>query len=379
MKGGLDIVTGGTDTHLMLVDLRPKGVKGNATEAALGRAHITCNKNGIPFDTEKPTVTSGVRLGTPAGTTRGFGEPEFRQIARLDRRGGRRAGRERRGGQCRGRGKGARRGPGPLRPVPDLPRPLIPTRPLALGAHPSGNRARERCQWPTTRSTTGRCPSGALRALRARPCGRGVERGVDRPPSGAQARAGVRSAGPLHGAAAAARPCGRHLGAQTAAILSHLGRGTPSTRATRRRTPTDALIGNANDVLDEITLNGGRQMWTRETWADFTSERLPRWMRIFEETGRRHGLEPGRGHMFATPEPGLADLATAALWFTMTRHRRELSPLLERHAPSVASLSRRIADQPAIAAMRADWATRHGTAYCGGQIEASIRSMLGEG
>ncbi|RGP38862.1 serine hydroxymethyltransferase [Pseudotabrizicola alkalilacus] len=82
MKGGLDIVTGGTDSHLMLVDLRPKGVKGNATEKALGRAHITCNKNGIPFDTEKPTITSGVRLGTPAGTTRGFGEEEFRQIGR---------------------------------------------------------------------------------------------------------------------------------------------------------------------------------------------------------------------------------------------------------------------------------------------------------
>ena len=82
MKGGLDIVTGGTDTHLMLVDLRPKGVKGNATEKALGRAHITCNKNGIPFDSEKPTITSGVRLGTPAGTTRGFTEAEFRQIAR---------------------------------------------------------------------------------------------------------------------------------------------------------------------------------------------------------------------------------------------------------------------------------------------------------
>ena len=81
MKGGLDIVTGGTDSHLMLVDLRPKGVKGNATEKALGRAHITCNKNGIPFDPEKPMVTSGIRLGSPAGTTRGFGEPEFRQIA----------------------------------------------------------------------------------------------------------------------------------------------------------------------------------------------------------------------------------------------------------------------------------------------------------
>ncbi|MXQ08688.1 aminotransferase class I/II-fold pyridoxal phosphate-dependent enzyme [Alphaproteobacteria bacterium GH1-50] len=82
MKGGLDIVTGGTDTHVLLVDLRPKGVTGKATETALGRAHITCNKNGIPFDTEKPTITSGIRLGSPAGTTRGFGETEFRQIGR---------------------------------------------------------------------------------------------------------------------------------------------------------------------------------------------------------------------------------------------------------------------------------------------------------
>ncbi|GAD54351.1 serine hydroxymethyltransferase [Limimaricola cinnabarinus] len=81
MRGGLDIVTGGTDSHLMLVDLRPKNVKGNATEDALGRANITCNKNGIPFDPEKPAVTSGIRLGSPAGTTRGFGEDEFRQIA----------------------------------------------------------------------------------------------------------------------------------------------------------------------------------------------------------------------------------------------------------------------------------------------------------
>jgi len=80
MKGGLDIVTGGTDTHLMLVDLRPKGVTGKDAEAALGRAHITCNKNGIPFDPQPPTVTSGVRLGTPAGTTRGFGTAEFAEV-----------------------------------------------------------------------------------------------------------------------------------------------------------------------------------------------------------------------------------------------------------------------------------------------------------
>ncbi|WCR11838.1 serine hydroxymethyltransferase [Paracoccus stylophorae] len=82
MKGGIDIVSGGTDNHLCLADLRPKGVTGKATEAALGRARITCNKNGVPFDPEKPFVTSGIRLGSPAGTTRGFGEDEFRQIAR---------------------------------------------------------------------------------------------------------------------------------------------------------------------------------------------------------------------------------------------------------------------------------------------------------
>ncbi len=79
-QGGVDIVSGGTDTHLALVDLRPKGVKGNATEKALERAFITCNKNGVPHDPEKPTITSGIRVGSPAATTRGFGVAEFRQI-----------------------------------------------------------------------------------------------------------------------------------------------------------------------------------------------------------------------------------------------------------------------------------------------------------
>ncbi len=80
---GLDIVSGGTDTHLMLVDLRPKKLTGKAAEQSLDRAGITCNKNGIPFDPEKPTVTSGIRLGTPAATTRGFGVDEFRQVGAL--------------------------------------------------------------------------------------------------------------------------------------------------------------------------------------------------------------------------------------------------------------------------------------------------------
>nr|WP_315848757.1 serine hydroxymethyltransferase [uncultured Rhodoferax sp.] len=81
--GGLDLVTGGTDNHLLLVDLRPLGLKGNTTEIALERAGITCNKNGIPFDDEKPTITSGIRVGTAAGTTRGFGVAEFEEVGRL--------------------------------------------------------------------------------------------------------------------------------------------------------------------------------------------------------------------------------------------------------------------------------------------------------
>jgi glycine hydroxymethyltransferase len=80
---GFDIVSGGTDNHLMLVDLRPKGLKGNVSEKALVRAGLTCNKNGIPFDPEKPFVTSGIRLGTPACTTRGFGVAEFKQVGAL--------------------------------------------------------------------------------------------------------------------------------------------------------------------------------------------------------------------------------------------------------------------------------------------------------
>ena len=80
---GFDLVSGGTDTHLILVDLRPKKLTGNVSERALGRAHITCNKNGIPFDPEKPMVTSGIRLGAPAATTRGFGVGEFREVGHL--------------------------------------------------------------------------------------------------------------------------------------------------------------------------------------------------------------------------------------------------------------------------------------------------------
>jgi glycine hydroxymethyltransferase len=83
VAGGYGLVSGGTDTHVILADLRPKGLTGKAAEIALGRANITCNKNAVPFDEQKPTITSGVRLGSPAGTTRGFDREEFRQIGRM--------------------------------------------------------------------------------------------------------------------------------------------------------------------------------------------------------------------------------------------------------------------------------------------------------
>jgi glycine hydroxymethyltransferase len=83
VNDGFALVSGGTDTHLILVDLRPKNLTGKDSEKALGRAHITCNKNGVPFDPAKPMVTSGIRLGAPAGTTRGFGVAEFQKVGRL--------------------------------------------------------------------------------------------------------------------------------------------------------------------------------------------------------------------------------------------------------------------------------------------------------
>ena len=108
LAGGYKLVTGGTDNHLMLVDLTPKGLTGKAAEAALDRADITCNKNGIPFDPQKPMVTSGIRLGSPAATSRGFGTEEFADVGAHGCRGPGRLGGERRIGECGGRGEGAR-------------------------------------------------------------------------------------------------------------------------------------------------------------------------------------------------------------------------------------------------------------------------------
>ena len=124
IEGGVDIVSGGTDSHVVLVDLRPKNLTGKATEASLERAAMTCNKNGVPFDPQKPMVTSGVRLGIPAATTRGFGVAEFTQVGELisEVLDGLAASNS---GDNIGRGspgEGAR--PGIVPPLPDLPNPV---------------------------------------------------------------------------------------------------------------------------------------------------------------------------------------------------------------------------------------------------------------
>ncbi|MEQ8877042.1 MAG: glutathione S-transferase [Phycisphaerales bacterium] len=139
---------------------------------------------------------------------------------------------------------------------------------------------------------------------------------------------------------------------------------------------THKIVADANDVLDEVTRFGGRLMWTREEWESFTQDRLPRWAQIFEATGRAHGLQADKGHILGTSEPGLADLVTATLWFTMTAKLPELSALVEANAPRVAALADRIMSTEALAQMRDDTDTRFGNAWCGGQIEASIREML---
>lgn len=173
------------------------------------------------------------------------------------------------------------------------------------------------------------------------------------------------------------REAGLHL-SQMPAILSYLGRkhclmpGDPT-----RDALTLKVICDAGDVLQEITCNCGATMWTRQSWDAFAADRLPRWMQIFEEMGRRHGLSPDTGHLLGTSEPGLADLASAALWHTMAEKLPKIGGMLRTGAPAIAHHSSRIAEIPAIAAMRRDCDTRFGGAYCGGQIEASLRAVLG--
>lgn len=141
------------------------------------------------------------------------------------------------------------------------------------------------------------------------------------------------------------------------------------------RAVTAKIINDANDVLDEITLNGGKSMWTGERWQRF-EPRLKRWMSLWEELGRRHGLQAGSGYLLGGDAPGIADIMTATLWNTMTERFRLLAEMLEDTAPITASLSRRIYDLPALAALARKAQADYGSAYCGGQIEKALRRVL---
>jgi glutathione S-transferase len=165
---------------------------------------------------------------------------------------------------------------------------------------------------------------------------------------------------------------------QMPAVMEYLGsrHGLMPTEPAHRAM-TLKVLGDCGDVLEAITCNGGRNtLWTPEAWAAFRTDRLPLWMEVFEVTGQRHGLTREGGTMLGSAAPGVADLATAALWHTMVDRLPALRPLLEQAAPAVAALSERIANEPRIAAMRREHDAVSGGLYCGGQIEASLRAML---
>lgn len=165
--------------------------------------------------------------------------------------------------------------------------------------------------------------------------------------------------------------------AQMPAVVFYLGEtldllpDTPALRAL-----TLKIVCDANDVIDELTLDGGRQMWTPERWKDF-EPRLQKWMSFWEETGRRHGLKKTSGFLLGGDEPGIADVVTATLWSTMAERLPRLGQILDETAPLTAALVRRVADLPPLKALADQAREDYGDTWCGGQIEASLRKVLG--
>ena len=165
--------------------------------------------------------------------------------------------------------------------------------------------------------------------------------------------------------------------AEMPAIILYLGEtlelmpAPPALRASAMK-----IVNDANDVIDEITLDGGREMWTRKSWEDFIP-RLKKWMSIWEETGHRHHLKSNTGFMLGGKTPDVADIVTATLWSTMTDRFQAIDVILNETAPMTAALTRRVAELPALAKLAAKAQRDYGDAYCGGQIEASLRKVLG--
>lgn len=163
---------------------------------------------------------------------------------------------------------------------------------------------------------------------------------------------------------------------QMPAIVLYLGEtlnllpASPGLRAL-----TMKVVLDANDVIDEITIGGGRLMWTDKRWEEF-QPRLRKWMTLFEETGARNGLEAGSGFMLGEDKPGIADVVTATLWSTMTERFPKLKSLLRKSAPRVDGLTSRMTALPPLAALGVKAKEDYGQAYCGGQIEKSLRKVL---
>jgi glutathione S-transferase len=141
------------------------------------------------------------------------------------------------------------------------------------------------------------------------------------------------------------------------------------------RAMTMKIVCDANDVLDEMTLDGGRLMWTAKSWQEFVP-RLKKWMSLWEETGRRNGLTAADGFLLGSDEPGIADIVTATLWSTMTERFAAIAEIFEETAPLTAALTRRIAHLPPLAKLAKKAREDYGDIWCGGQIEESLRKVL---
>ncbi len=141
------------------------------------------------------------------------------------------------------------------------------------------------------------------------------------------------------------------------------------------RAMTIKVVNDANDVIDDITNDGGREMWTAASWQAYVP-RLKRWMAIFEVLGKRNGLTPDSGFLLGSQAPGVADIVTATLWWTLGERFPKIGDLLRDEAPSIAGLTRRIMATKPMLALIDDTNRRFGNAYCGGQIEASMRKVI---
>jgi glutathione S-transferase len=146
----------------------------------------------------------------------------------------------------------------------------------------------------------------------------------------------------------------------------------PGDAATRAMTAK--IVNDANDVIDEITIDGGREMWTTETWDDFVP-RLKRWMAIWEAMAAQHGLDHNEGFLLRTDDASVADIVTTTLWSTITDRFPAIAAMLDEAAPKTAALSRRLQEVPSLKALKTDSDARYGDAYCGGEIEKSLQKV----